>query len=103
MLNHLLSLLFLHSIVHCMSLFGIGKNYVMLCFVLPIFVLFLGVGWRALTCGGVCLNQAGRSLFSRKTMMGQVDTKHTLSEASRMGRYIVPMLLTGGRRRSIRL
>ena len=30
-------------------------------------------------------------------MMVQTDTKHTLSEASRMGRYIVPMLrLAGG-------
>jgi hypothetical protein len=37
-----------------------------------------GVGWRALTCAGICLNQARRSLFSRKTMMGQADTKHTL-------------------------
>jgi hypothetical protein len=29
-------------------------------------------------------------------MMGQVDTTHTLSEASRMGRYIVSMLLLAG-------
>jgi hypothetical protein len=29
-------------------------------------------------------------------MMGQADTKHTLSEARRMGGYIVSMLLLAG-------
>jgi len=32
----------------------------------------------------------------KKTMMGQADTKHTLSGAIRMGRYIVPMLCLAG-------
>jgi hypothetical protein len=55
------------------------------CSVLTFLVLIQGVGWRALTCAGVCLNQAKRSLFPKKTMMGQVDTTHTSYKISRMG------------------
>jgi hypothetical protein len=50
------------------------------------FRIHSGVGWRALTCAGVCLNQAERSLVSRKTMMGQAETKHTLLKQAGWGR-----------------
>jgi hypothetical protein len=53
--------------------------------VLSLSVLSQGVGWRATTCAGVCLNQATprqtrqRGLcFREKTMMIQAGSKHTL-------------------------
>jgi hypothetical protein len=52
---------------------------------------------EALTCAGVCLNQAESGLcFSKKTMMGQADTTHTLSEVSRMGEGRSPCCLLAG-------
>jgi hypothetical protein len=46
-----------------------------------------------------CLPEPSIAVFVlTKTMMGQADATHTLLKASRMERYIVPMLLAGGRR-----
>jgi hypothetical protein len=71
-----------------MSLFGIGKKCVM--------HLSSGDGLEGSDLRR-CLPEPSNAVFVlTKTMMGQVDTKHTLSEASRMGRYIVPMLRVVG-------
>jgi hypothetical protein len=58
-----------------------------------------GVGWRALTCAGVCLNQVKRPLLARTAMMGQVDTTHTFYkvQSKQDGVGTLPMLLAGGR------
>src|SRR5919106_4959134 len=60
--------------------------------------------YRPLPGGGVEGSDLRRGLLEPseavfvlpETMMGQMDTTHTLSKARRMGRYIVPMLRVAG-------